>query len=139
MNTSLEYAKKLRLSIRTNCYYPDMILKIADNSQTNDFLSISVCWTNSDLSIKWLNKNSESVLLGKQRILRFIHPKSFTPTATKKGAIYSQFLRVARNSDLANLPAALKELTNEYIYLGSKKNYVEVEKKKVEDKYLRTN
>ena len=102
-----------------------MILKIADNSQTNDFLSISVCWTNSDLSIKWLNKNSESVLT----------PKSFTPTATKKGAIYSQFLRVARNSDLANLPAALKELTNEYIYLGYKKTTLKLRKRK----YLRTN
>ena len=56
MNTSLEYAKNLHLSIRTNCYYPDMILKIADNSQTNDFLSISVCWTNSDLSINGSTK-----------------------------------------------------------------------------------
>ena len=113
-----------------------MILKTADNSQSNDFLSTTECWKNSDLNIKWLNKNSESIPLGKQKILRFIHPKSFTATATKKGGMYSQFLRVARNSDRANLPAALNELTNEYIYLGSKKNYIEFEKKKVEKKYL---
>ena len=66
-----------------------------------------------------------------QRIVRFVHSKSFTPKATKKGAIYAQFLRVARNSDARNLPEALNALSAEYELLGYKDSFVKQERKKV--------
>ena len=46
LNFSLENATKLHLLFRTNCYFPEMRLKIADNSQRPDFRSTTGCWKN---------------------------------------------------------------------------------------------
>ena len=66
-----------------------------------------------------------------QRIVRFVHSKSFTPKATKTGAIYAQCLRVARNSDTRYLVEALDALTAEYKLLGYRDSFVKEQRKKV--------
>ena len=118
-------------------YYPEMEIKIGESGESCDFLSTSSTWKNQVLSIRWLNKNSESMKNNEQKIIRYIHSKSFTPNATKRGSIYAQFLRVARNSDQKNLKNCLEELSKEYQLLGYKKYLISAEKKKVEDSFIK--
>jgi hypothetical protein len=134
---TFQKAQELFVFFQTNCY-TNMFLKLGDTNTSYDFLSTSSTWENGRMSIKWLNKNEESLKNKAQRIVRFVHSKSFTPRSTKRGAIYAQFLRVARNSDSRYLLEAFDNLTAEYKLLGYRDSFVKEERKKVESQFLET-
>jgi hypothetical protein len=135
---SLQRAKRLYKHILKKCYPPEMKIKIEDSTEGSNFLSTTSSWNKSKISIRWLNKNFETMEKNKkQKIIRFVHAKSFSPKSTKDGAMYAQFLRVARNSDEENLSKSLEELTKEYELLAYRREEILQQRRKIETLYTK--
>ena len=113
-----------------------MDIKVANCATSYEFLSTSSLRQNGKMEIKWLNKNRETIDRNEQKIIRFLHAKSFTPNYSKQGAMYSQFLRVSRNSDRMNLLPSMNELEKEYKILNYKILTIKRERQKVETNLL---
>jgi hypothetical protein len=125
-------AEELKNDFQQNCYHKKWNLKNVDN---NIFLSSEISWKNNELNIRWANKNKDTVLNErKQKIIRFVHVKSNTAEIIKINSIYSQFLRVARNSDRKNVLKDFDELSEEYQILGYRKANINVQREKVIEK-----
>src|SRR4051794_37468321 len=102
-------AQNLKEEFNKKCYYPQWNLKAVEGKT---FLSSECTWYLGKIHIKWANKNKLDIKLGKvQKIFRFIHAKSFTAESIKRNTVYSQMLRVARNSDNNNLKNDLEDLS----------------------------
>ena len=96
-----------------------LLPSVEHTSTTTTFLSTTSDWnsTNCSFNINWNNKNRECIKDNKQKIIRFIHSKSNTPTSAKNGAIYSQLLRMSRNTNKEFMITNLLELFKEYTLL----------------------
>jgi hypothetical protein len=126
-------ANKLKENFYKNCYYPQWNLK---KVETNIFLSTEFKWKNGKIDFRWANKNRQSIISsGKQKIVRFIHAKSFTSDSIKNNSLYAQILRVTRNSNKTNMQSDLKELCTEYGLLGYKHDMIELQKEKILKKF----
>jgi hypothetical protein len=129
--TSKQDAEKLRENFKKECYYSQWNLKEVDN---NIFLSTECQWDTKKITIKWANKNKDSIKNNKQKIIRFLHSKSFTANYIKTNSIYSQFLRIARNSDEVNVLKDFEDLMKEYELLGYRKALIQIQKQRVMEK-----
>jgi hypothetical protein len=126
-----EIAKNMKKSFREHCFFPQWNLKENDN---NVFLSTETKWECGAMNVKWHNKNKETIEKGTQKIIRFIHSKSYTSETIKSNSIYSQFLRVTRNSDKNNIMNDLDEICKEYQLLGYRKSLILLQRKRAEAK-----
>lgn len=126
-------ARKMKNDFIQHCYYPQWKLKEIENYV---FLSTECKWekNKNKISVNWANKNKESVVRKKQKIIRFLHAKSFTANVIKTNSIYSQFLRVTRNSDNDNIPNDMKSLATEYQLLGYRNAFIKNQMKRVLEK-----
>src|ERR1700722_5568735 len=80
-------AKNMKKSFKESCFFPQWNLKENDN---NVFLSTETKWASGAMNVKWHNKNKETLESGTQKIIRFIHSKSYTSEAIKNNSIYSE-------------------------------------------------
>jgi hypothetical protein len=74
-----------------------------------------------------------------QKIVRFVHSKSFTSESIKNNSIYAQILRVTRNTNSNNIFHDLKDLCKEYELLGYRHSIIELQKGKVLAKLYKQN
>jgi len=130
-NTKDKTTKNMKKSFKESCSFPQWNLKENDN---NVFLSTETKWEYGAMNVKWHNKNKETLESGTQKIIRFIHSKSYTSEAIKNNSIYSQILRVARNSDKNNILNDLDGICKEYQFLGYRKSLILLQRKRVEEK-----
>jgi hypothetical protein len=126
-------AENVCKNFKTNCYFKQWNLKQVD---TNIFLSTEYQWISGNLDFKWANKNRESIKnLKIQKIIRFVHSKSFTSNSIKNNSLYAQILRVTRTTNNTNILSDLKDLCNEYELLGYKRSIIELQKGKAMEKW----
>ena len=64
------------------------------------------------MNVKWHNKNKETIERGTQKIIRFIHSKSYTSEAIKNNSIYSQILRVGTQTKIISCVISMRYVKN---------------------------